>query len=83
VTSRSAGWRFTTRTRTPTRVLAARDDKPETGIRESILHLGATTDRGGLLVRIRLHRRRFEELSLERPKAEREEFHGEWNFVSR
>ena len=48
-----------------------------------------TTNRGGLVVRIRLDRRRYptgkkiSKKELREPKVEWEEFHGEWNYVIR
>jgi hypothetical protein len=51
--------------------------------------IGNTTNRGGLVVRVRLDRRRYptgkkiSKKELRELKVEREEFHGEWNYVIR
>ena len=54
---------------------------------ETVINLiGNTTKRGGLVVRVRLDRRRYstgKKISikeLRELKVEREEFHGEWNY---
>jgi hypothetical protein len=57
---------------------------------ETVINLiGNTTNRGGLVVRVRLDRRRYptgkkiSKKELRELKVEREEFHGEWNYVIR
>jgi DDE family transposase len=57
---------------------------------ETVINLiGNTTNRGGLVVRVRLDRRRdptgkkISKKELRELKVEREEFHGEWNYVIR
>ena len=57
---------------------------------ETVINLiGNTTNRGGLVVRVRLDRRRYPtakkilKKELRELKVEREEFHGEWNDVIR
>jgi transposase len=57
---------------------------------ETVINLiGNTTNRGGLVVRVRLDRRRYptgkkiSKKQLRELKVEREEFHGEWNYVIR
>ena len=57
---------------------------------ETVINLiGNTTNRGGLVVRVRLDRRRYptgkkiSKKELRELKIEREEFHGEWNYVIR
>ena len=51
--------------------------------------IGNTTNRGGLVVRVRRDRRRYpagkkiSKKELRELKIEREEFHGEWNYVIR
>ena len=51
--------------------------------------IGNTTNRGGLVARVRLDRRRYptgkkiSKKELRELKVEREEFHGEWNYVIR
>jgi hypothetical protein len=57
---------------------------------ETIINLiGNTTNRGGLVVRVRLDRRRYptgkkiSKKELRELKVECEEFHGEWNYVIR
>ena len=57
---------------------------------ETVINLiGNTTNRGALVVRVRLDRRRYptgkkiSKKELRELKVEREEFHGEWNYVIR
>jgi hypothetical protein len=57
---------------------------------ETVIHLiGNTTNRGGLVVRARLDRRRYptgkkiSKKELRELKIEREDFHGDWNYVIR
>ncbi len=57
---------------------------------ETVINLiGNTTNRGVLVVRVRLDRRRhptgkkISKKELRELKVEREEFHGEWNYVIR
>jgi hypothetical protein len=57
---------------------------------ETVINIiGNTTNRGGLVVRVRLDRRRYptgkkiSKKELRELKVEREEFHGEWNCVIR
>ena len=57
---------------------------------ETVINLiGNTTNRGGLVVRVRLDRRRYptgkkiSKKELRELKVEREEAHGEWNYVIR
>ena len=57
---------------------------------ETVIDLiGNTTNRGGLVVRVRLDRRRYptgkkiSKKELRELKVECEEFHGEWNYVIR
>ena len=57
---------------------------------ETVINLiGNTTNRGGLVVRVRLDRRpyptgkKISKKELRELKVEREEFHGEWNYVIR
>ena len=59
-------------------------------VESPVIHLiGNTTNRGGLVVRVRLDRRRYptgkkiSKKELRELKVEREEFHGEWNYVIR
>ena len=55
---------------------------------ETVIHLiGNTTNRGGLVVRARLDRRRYpigkkvSKRDLRALKIERDQFHGDWNYV--
>ena len=57
---------------------------------ETVINLiGNTTNRGGLVVRVRLDRRRYptgkkiSKKELRELKVEREECHGEWSYVIR
>ena len=53
---------------------------------ETIVNLiGNTTNRGGLLVRARLDRRKYPigRKVMRALKIEREDFHGDWNYVIR
>jgi hypothetical protein len=73
-------------------VLVHLDQLARTPLRtcETVINLiGNTTNRGGLVARVRLDRRRYptgrkiSKKELRELKVECEEFHGEWNYVIR